>query len=142
MGLALYLMPTNVSFYNVWFMEVGMVSKNATGYFANTNVWPASILDHSLNGANNPTQVQMDNFMGNIGYPSDIANSGICPKPWGNGYFSWPIPAVWWVYGNNTTNSLPWSDQHFFIDTSGTVTIEKFGHTVTRQTNNVYTVVE
>jgi len=142
MGIAIKVVPSNVSFYNVRIMEVGMVSTDATGYFTNTSVWPASYLDHSQHGANNPADIQEDNHIGQAGYVSDFANSGICPQPWSNGHFSWPIPAVWWVDGSSNTDSLQWSDQHFYIDSSGTVTIEKFGYTVTRETNNIYTVTQ
>ncbi len=44
-GMYLYpviIGPTNVSFENVWIMEIGEVATNATGYFANTNTWPAT----------------------------------------------------------------------------------------------------
>jgi len=149
MGIAVWLEPDTVSFYNVEVMEVGMVSTDANGYFTNTTVWPASYLDHSLQGANNPTKVEEDNYIDGgkdpvtgTRYPTDQANSGICPQPWSSGHFSWPIPAEWWVKGSSNRNPLPWSDQHFYIDPVGTVTIEKFNHTVTRETNNVYTVIQ
>jgi hypothetical protein len=131
-----WLSPTNVSFGALNVMEVGAIATNATGYFANTNVWPANLLDHSQHGANQWYGVNSDNY-----FMNDHACSGICSPPWSAGHFSWPIPAVWSMWGY-CTNSLPWSDQDFTIDDSGTVTVSKFGHIATRNTNDVYTTFE
>ena len=140
MWIPLWLTPRSVSFYKVQISEVGRVSTNATGYFTNTSVWPTNYLDHGANGAGSWVQIHMDNYIGR-----DKANSGTCPQlpsgGWSAGHFSWPIPAVWQVVGDTTTNFFPWSDQDFTIDTSGNVTVTKFGHTVTRNTNDVYTTV-
>lgn len=136
MTINLWLPPTNVSFYRVEIVEVEAISTNATGYFANTNVWPAWKLDHGLCGAGAWVPVGMNNYIG-----TDTANSGACPPPWTDGHFSWPIPGGWRVIGNTPTNNLPWSDQDFTINSNGTVTLLKFGHGVTRATNDVYTVV-
>lgn len=136
MMIDLWLPPTNVSFYRVEIVEVGEVSTNAKGYFANTNVWPSWKLDHRLCGAGTWVPVGMDNHVG-----TDTANSGTCPTPWADGHFSWPIPGGWRVVGDTPTNNLPWSDQDFTINTNGTVAVQKFGHGVTRTTNDVYTVV-
>ena len=136
MMIDLWLPPTEVSFYRVEIIEVGAVSTNATGYFANTNVWPVWKLDHGLCGAGSWVAVGMDNHIG-----TDKANSGTCPAPWADGHFSWPIPGGWRVTGDIPTNALPWSDQDFTICGNGTVSLLKFCHGVTRATNNVYTVV-
>lgn len=136
MNIDLWLTPTNVSFYRVEIVEVGAISTNATGYFANTNVWPAWKLDHGLCGAGTWISVKMNNHIA-----SDRANSGICPPVWADGHFSWPIPGGWRVIGNSKTNHLPWSDQTFSISSSGAVSVLKFEHGVTRNTSDLYTIV-
>ena len=137
MTIGLWLPPTNVSFYRVEVVEVAAVSTNATGYFANTNVWPAWKLDHGLCGAGKWVPVSVNNYIG-----TDTANSGVCPPTWADGHFTWPIPGGWRVVSETPTNSLTWSDQDFTIDPSGTVTVQKFGRTVRRQTNDVYTITQ
>ena len=131
----IWIGPTNVSFINVWMEEVGEVATNATGYFANTNTWPDDRLDHGQHGANIWFQLQPGNIWG------DIANSGSCDSPWTNGNFTWPIPAAWQVGSANSpkTNYIAGWSQNFIIDASGTVTVQKFGNSVTRTTNSVIT---
>jgi hypothetical protein len=133
MQIEIWIGPTNVSFGAVSIMEVGEVATNATGYFANTNTWPASNLDHGQHGANEWAQLGQDNSVG-----PDTADSGTCIPPWSAGNFTWPIPVDWKV-GNGPTNSMTGWSQNFTIDASGTVTIQKFGHNVTRTTNDVIT---
>jgi hypothetical protein len=58
------------------------------------------------------------------------------PPPWSGGTFTWQIPALWEVVGDSSTHSLPWSDQVFSLDGSGTMTITKYGHSVTRTVND------
>jgi hypothetical protein len=128
MHIDLWLAPTNVSFGAVLVMEVGENATNITGYFT-SNAPPS----HIGNGADKPVQVGPDNKIG-----QDTAALAGLPQPWSDGRFTWPIPALWWLPGSSS-NSLPWSDQVFIIDASGTMTITKFGHTVTRNTNDVYT---
>ena len=108
-----------------------MDATDVTGYF--TNHWPAS---HSVSGANQPHPVGCDNLVGD---GMDNANKWGMPSPWTpGGSFRWPIPAVWWI-GSGPSNSLPWSDQTFTLDASGTFTVSKFGHSVTRTTQDVIT---
>ena len=130
-----WIAPTSVSFYRVWMEEVGAVSTNATGYFTNTNVWPANNLNHGKHGANNWFQLTSQNQW------SDAASSGTCIPPWSTGNFTWPIPAAWQVGGSNSlrTNYITGWDQNFTIDASGTVTVQKFGNSITRTTNNLIT---
>jgi len=66
-------------------------------------------------------------------------------KPWSAGGLTWPIPN-WWRIGagqgpGGPTNNWIRTDQSFSIDANGTMTVQKYGHTVTRGTNNVYSVV-
>ena len=133
MFVDVFITPTNVSFYNVQFMEMSATSSNATGYFANANLFDPANLTHTAGEWAQP--VSYDNSGEDTCY-LECANA-----PWASGSYSWSIPAAWRVAGNSISHPLPWSDQCFSIDTNGTVTIQKFGRTVTRNTNNVYTTV-
>jgi len=135
MTTAVWIAPTSVSFYRVWMEEVGKVSTNATGYFANTNVWPAANLDHGKRGANNWFQLTSQNQW------YDGASSGTCVQPWSAGNFTWPIPAAWQVGSPNssTTNYIAGWNQNFMIDASGTVIVQKFGISISRTINNIIT---
>lgn len=129
MVLNAYFAPTNVSFYRVSVMEVGENATNLTGYFSQ---FTPSQLYHS--SANHWTPLnQANNY-------SDL-DSGTFSPPWSpGGSFTWNIPANWQVTGSGQTNSMAngWN-QVFSIDSSGTVTIQKWGRSVTRTTNNVIT---
>jgi hypothetical protein len=129
----IWMTPTNVSFYAVKMEEIGMVATNATGYFANTNVWAPSGLDHSQHGANQWFSLAYDNSWG------DKASSGACPSPWSSGNFTWPIPAAWKVGNSGMTNSMTGWSQNFTIDSSGTVEVDKFGNWVRRTTSDTIT---
>lgn len=129
---AIWIGPTTVSFYKVSIMEVGEVSTNATGYFANTNTYPTDWLDHNHHGANHWTLLTVANVF------SDHASSGTCSTPWSSGSFSWTIPADWSVGGGPTNSMTGWNQVHN-IDSSGKVTVQKFGHTMTRTPNDVIT---
>ena len=136
MSIDVYLAPLTVSFRNLDVVEVGAMSTDAVGYFADEKVWPQENLDHGRHGAGNWIPVSDGNHVGR-----DLASSGVCQPPWSHGSFSWPIPANWRVRGDSASaNALSWSDQHFAIDSSGSVAVSKFGHTVTRMTNGVYGV--
>ena len=54
--------------------------------------------------------------------------------PWSQGQFTWNVPWKWWI-GSNTNSMTNGWQQVFTIDASGTVTVSKFGHTVTRSIN-------
>jgi hypothetical protein len=138
MTVKAWVSPTNVSFYRVSIWEIGRVSTNATGYFANTNVWPAEYLDHGNYGANSwfPALGVDNSFV-------DNAYSGSCGSPWSTGSFTWPIPVVWQI-GTAipaTNRPIAWNqDQEFSVNSSGTVTVRKFGLSITRTTNDVVTI--
>ena len=136
MIIKLWLTPLHVSFSRVEIIEIGAVSTNATGYFADTNLWPTANLNHSGNGADKWVSVGDSNFIG-----TDFVSCSYCPRPWSQGFFTWPIPAAWRIAGDSSTNSLPWSDQDFSIDQFGTVTVSKFHHSATRSTNDVYSTI-
>jgi hypothetical protein len=137
MTVTAWVKPTSVSFYRVSIMELGRVSTDATGYFANTNVWPAEFLDHGLFGAGWWLPLGTDNST------VDLAYSGPCDPPWSLGSFSWQVPVIWEV-GTSidpTNRPITWNqNQAFTIDSSGTVSVQKFGYRITRTTNDVVTV--
>jgi hypothetical protein len=77
--------------------------------------------------------------------PGDVAaliptTSHPYSPPWSTGIIYVDIPVKWKVGENGTTNNLMYGwDQRIDIDASGTVTVEKFGQRVMRNTNDVVT---
>ena len=71
----------------------------------------------------------------------DHACYGNCSSPWTNVGFSWDIPGQWWTGGGQTNTMTNHWSQSFSIDASGTMAVQKFGHTATRNTNDVYTTI-
>ena len=143
MHLIVYMKPTDVSFYRVWMEEVGENATNVQGYFTNSyfttgpnpNSPPVSI-SHIGQGADVPFRLFEDNSWehGTMNRDWDQAFTPTLPNlPWSQGRFTWNVPWKWWVEGSSQTNSMTngWQ-QVFTIDSSGTVTVSKFGHTVTR----------
>ena len=124
--------PTNVSFYRVQCVEVGQNAANCTGYWL-TNGAPSHIghgadVWFALDEANKWPAIWAHATMG-----------GVAP-PWLNGgSFEWPIPAQWRIGGAGLTNSMTGWNQQFVLQGNGTLTINKFGKSVTRTTNNVIT---
>ena len=136
MFLDVILQPTTVSFGRVYIEEIGKDAINVSGYYT---VHPPS--GHSGHGADVPHPVGCDNL---IGDGMDHASWSGDPQPWAvsgqfsGGSFTWPIPAVWWVPPGQA-HTLPWSDQSFTLGPDGTMTVSKFGHSVTRTTQDVIT---
>ena len=135
MALKVWTKPTDVSFYNVQIMEVG---EDATveGYFADTNKWttnPGQRLKHGT--ANFWFDLNPDNSSGDHCWTEDVFSPA-----WLSGHYTWDIPARWHVKGDNSvTNSMTGWNQVHTIDANGTVTITKFGKTVSRTISNVIT---
>ena len=134
-----YLLPLTVSFYRVQAQEVPATSNlNVTGYFANTNFFPTGPPIHNAAAGAGPwIGTGWDNKNG-----VDTAASGttlVSRQPWAAGSFTWPVPVVWRI-GSGPTNNLTRTDQTFSITTNGTVSVQKFGHSVTRGTNGVVIV--
>ena len=68
--------------------------------------------------------------------------ASVLPRPWfPGGGFKWRIPALWKV-GDGPTNALGWSDQVFRLEADGTMTVQKFGHSVTRHVDENYGKVD
>jgi hypothetical protein len=140
-----YLGPTNVSFYRVELMEVATNAASITGYYAEPyNAWnpPEDLRDFQ---ANVWFQINADNSWQHNGEDDgtdyDRAWWADDNPPFdAGGRLSWNYTARWKI-GTGPDNKLPasWSQQ-VTLDWDGTITVQKFGHTVTRGTNGVYTV--
>jgi hypothetical protein len=129
--------PTNVSFYALEFIEVGMMSNDPTGYFTNSNY--AAWMDHSQNGAGKWFKLLSfdDMFV-------DTAVMPVLPQPWGiGGGFTWPIPVAWRFDGEiGGKNVICNYDQRFELDADGTSRIRKMGCLVEQTTNHIFTVAQ
>jgi hypothetical protein len=140
-----YLGPTNVSFYRVQLMEVATNAASITGYYADSRNAlnpPADLKDFQ---ANVWFQINADNSWQHNGEDDgtdyDRAYWADDNPPYdAGGRLNWNYTARWKI-GTGPTNNLPgtWSQQ-VTLDWDGTITVQKFGHTVTRGTNGVYTV--
>jgi hypothetical protein len=136
MHLNVTMGPTNVSFYRVQFEDVGEDATNVTGYFTN---YSATNLFH--NPGNQFLYLKSDNTWP---YGDECAVTLPAPPlgpPWSAGGCTWQIPALWKVGDNGPTNSISGWNQVFSMDANATITIQKFGHSVTRTTNNVITTI-
>ncbi len=123
--------PTNVSFYNVQCWEVGQDATQVWGFFTNFN---AATISHINHGAGEWFGLNYDNSWKE---PWDNAESGSYSS-WYAGGYTWIIPGLWKV-GTGPANDLatPWT-QSFSLDNSGVMTVNKFGHSVSRTTQGVY----
>ena len=134
----LVIAPTNVSFKDrIEVAEIGMVSTNATGYFANPAL--SNVLDHGSHGANNWVGVRANNRAG-----SDTVCPGALYPPFCDGSFTWPIPNHWRMKGD--VGNGKWfcnDDQHFAITSNGTSSVWKFGKKGVRTLNsNILTITD
>jgi len=132
MAVTMSLLPTHVSFANVQLSEVSNNAVNISNYFANTNIFttnPAYFLRHQTAGF--WIEDSLDNSYGDaVGIPPTNL-----PSPWSSGSFQYVIPIQWKVGDNGATNNLMTNTATFSIDGNGTVTVERWGHSVTRTTN-------
>ncbi len=131
-----WIAPTSVSFYRVQMMEVGEDASGNTGYFAygvNPEYFTTSDLSHKNHGAGHWFGPLSEN-----NEFSDDCSSGPWFQPWeGGGGFTWNIPVCWKIGDNGQTNSIAGWNQIFSMDASGTMTITKYGQSVSRTINGV-----
>ena len=127
----LAIAPTNVSFRDrIEVAEIGMVSTNAIGYFANPAY--SNLLDHSLHGADNWVAVLANNRAG-----VDTVGPGALYPPFSDGSFTWPIPNHWRMRGDMGCGKYFCNeDQRFAITTNGTTSVWKFGKKGVRMLNS------
>ena len=135
MHLKPYLAPTTVCFSRVECKEVGEAATDVTGYFTNV---AADLISHKGHGAGEWIPIGEDNSWQE---PWDNAASGPWPSPFQGGY-KWEIPGRWHVVGTTNEYPITLSPQEFSMDASGTMTVRKFGHTVTRGTNQLTGTVQ
>jgi len=128
------LCPSYVCFEHLLVCETEVDATNVWGYFADTNRLPVASLRHDrAAGAERQISISSGNVAG-----EDLASLTLTnPPPWTAGGFSWPIQAYWFTEDNQTTNALYWSTQIFQVYANGDATVRKFGHTVSRGTNDV-----
>jgi len=130
-----YIGPTNVSFYKVQIEEVGENASDVIGYF--TVHSPPS---HIGNGADAWISLDYDNhWLGDY----DWARSNDWPSPWSStnfsgGSYTWNIPSKWRVKGLTNEHSMTGWNQVHTLSSNGTMSVSKFGHTVSRTIQNVY----
>ena len=124
----IWIAPTNVSFYRVNMMEVGLDGTNISGYFSQF------------------TPGQLHHSTADLWIPLNPANRfrdgayiTTSNTSYSSGGFSWNIPARWQVIGSGVTNSMNGWNQIFSMDASATVTVHKFNLSITRTTNGVST---
>lgn len=154
-----YMHPTDVSFYRIMMEEVGEDATNVQGYFTNNPPFDPSVnLSHKGSTAplfpdgkhhgkgDDPFKLNWDNSWDHgwdnaYSFRDNVTQDGLSLSnwpgiPWSSGQWTWNIPGKWWVEGSSTTNNIPngWQ-QIFTIDASGTMTVSKFGRTVTRTIN-------
>ena len=134
----LVLMPTNVSFRDsIEVAEIGAVSTNAVGFFANPAL--AGALNHGQHGAGSWIKIVAGNSAG-----MDTFGVGAFYPPFSDGSFTWPIPNHWRMTGD--TGNGKWfchEDQHFAITASGTTSVWKFGYKGKRLLNsNIVTITQ
>jgi len=135
MKLLPFIGPADVSFYRVTCMEVGENATAVSGWFTNVSI---SDLSHIGHGADGPIPIEFDNSW-HHSWDSAVEPGPGSPVGYGGGY-TWNIPARWWIRGG-PTNEMPGWNQVISMDASGAITVTKFGHTVTRNTNDIYTTV-
>jgi hypothetical protein len=132
MDVTMFLLPTNVSFAAVQLMEVSNNAVNISNYFANTNIFTNAPYQLRHQSAGFWWDVSSDN--------SSCDSVGILPQillpPWSAGSCQWIIPTQWRVGSNGGNNNLLSNTATFSIDGSGTVTVSRWGRSITRTTNN------
>jgi hypothetical protein len=124
MLLLVTIAPTSVSFYRVNVMELTNEASSVTGYFTN---FPPDRLKHKPDGWASLTEANQW---------EDIARDGGYSPPFSTGEYQWNISWKWYVPGWSE-HSMPSYPQTFAIDTNGTMSVSKFGHTVRRTVNDV-----
>lgn len=131
--LDVYLTPKTVSFYRVQMMEPAAAATGKMGYFANPNTPPpnhdaSTGADdwHPVNCENKVVEGAFDHAFSS-GWPLGISGS-----------YTWPISPIWRIGGTGPSKPLSgWTPQVHTV-TSGTMKIDKLGHSVTRPQNQVW----
>ena len=139
MSLALYLLPSTVSFLNIWIEEIPeYVAIPQTGYFAAVpGLLPAT---HDVNAGAGVWRQPVFRNGGNY-WCDDAAQmprvcpplSGTNPSAWSEGTVRWMIPVGWGdgevVVGRIQPNP---TDQIYHMREDGTLSISKYTHLIMR----------
>jgi hypothetical protein len=148
----IYILPETVSFSGISMEEIPSVDGIHEGYFSNSffsRVWYHT----EEMGAGDWTNIKPDNYwatdiamMGEI-LPFETTNGDMTYDAsmgnWRDGVITWYIQWGWGEF-NSEQGDLPLGiipkryDQTFSINNEGTLSISKFGHIVSRGTNNVF----
>ena len=136
MHLLVYLAPTNVSFYRVMCKEVPGDASEISGYYTN---WSASNLGHTTNrGAGTWFDINCDNSWERSGPTRNWDHAGwqnqLPPPQYSTGHFKWVIPGKWKIDGG-PEHEIHFSDEEFWVDSAGTMTVKKFEKTQSRAIN-------
>jgi hypothetical protein len=131
MFVYVWIAPLQVSFNQVQFMEVLTNASSISGYYLPTNYTLAGLMDHK---ANLPIPIAQDNTWYDHAW---WAQDG---QPWTNGSFSWVYTDQWMVGSNGSWTAFPgtWTQQ-MTLTPNGSMEIDKWDHTVIRNTNDIYT---
>ena len=142
--LRVYVAPTDVSFYRVECIEVGEHATDVEGYYdlyyKQKPEWPTN-LSHITRGADKWFEINADNSWQHNGlddgFDWDRAFWGRDGQVTGGGWspggkFTWNIPGKWRIAGTGTGTEFSSWKQKCVLGSDGTMTITKFGKTVTR----------
>ena len=140
--------PTNVNFYKIYVMEGICQATGVTGWFAAyPSRHPGHDENHGVGGVDSDFHPDMfedghwNIFRDTIDSGVQVPEGSAWSPYWYNGSMRWDIPSFWWLErdasGNKVTHefSAPWTEA-FHIDSQGTVSVSKFGLTVSRTTAN------
>jgi hypothetical protein len=140
--------PTNVNFYKIYVMEGICQATGVTGWFAAyPSRHPGHDENHGVGGVDSDFHPDMfedghwNIFRDTIDSGVQVPEGSAWSPYWYNGSMRWDIPSFWWLErdasGNKVTHefSVPWTEA-FHIDSQGTVSVSKFGLTVSRTTAN------
>jgi glucodextranase-like protein len=128
MFIDVLMQPTTVSFYRVEVMEPSEATTGITGYFVDHP--PPS---HAGNGADKWHGVACGNLITDIDFDHAESHGWLVGQAGG---YTWPIHPIWHTLDSADTHSLSgWTDQVHILGSDGTMTVNKFGLSVTRRTD-------
>ena len=132
------LKPSHVSFAALGVMELYAAATDIQGFF--TNAVFNGHLDHDTDaGAFRPLSVNADNTVGTGDNIFFALNNAFLPYL-RYGTFKLEIPVVWYVRNESVTNRLVVLEARNTVYANADVTVSKYSISVTRGTNDVFTI--
>ena len=129
------VLPTYVSFKDLWIMEDEAGVSGRWGCFENLQLYPHEQFAHTpARGARNPLRIGTENKVD--GY--DRAQTKLGEMPSDNGGFTLDIPLKWGINGGPCIYDAGHVLQTTSVQTNGNVTISKFGITRGREPYGLY----